>query len=86
MSLGIYLFLPFVAGISLKKSELREFNIPFVSQSLLMSDSTQVCNLFFDYEVIEQYYNPMPDDVMSQGRYVKAEYEKKYAIARYNIP
>jgi len=86
MSLAIYLFLPFAAGVSFKKSESREFNIPFVSQSLMKSDSTKVCNLFFDYEVIEHYYNPMPDDVMSQGRYVKAEYEKKYAIARYNIP
>jgi len=86
MSLAIYLLLPFVMGNSLKKIESRELSLPFVSQCQVNSDSATVCHLFFDYEVIEHYYNPMPDDVMSQGRYVKAEYDKKYAIARYNVP
>ncbi len=85
MILAGFLLVP-LFWMSNYRNEAVEFNCQHAAETNVISDSLSNTKLFFDYEVIEHYYNPMPDYVMSQGRYVKAEYERKYAIARYNIP
>lgn len=85
MILAGFLFVPLL-WMSNHNNETLELSCQHADETIAISDTLSNTKLFFDYEVIEHYYNPMPDYVMSQGRYVKAEYEKKYAIARYNIP
>lgn len=85
MILAGFLFVPLL-WMSNHNNETLELSCQHAAETIVISDTLSNTKLFFDYEVIEHYYNPMPDYVMSQGRYVKAEYERKYAIASYNIP
>lgn len=85
MILAGFLFVPLL-WMSNHQNETLELSCQHAAETIVISDTLSNTKLFFDYEVIEHYYNPMPDYVMSQGRYVKAEYERKYAIARYDIP
>lgn len=85
MILAVFLFVP-LSWMTNCRNQALDCSNHHAVERVVNNDSISSAKLFFDYEVIEHNYNPMPDYVMSQGRYVKEEYERKYAIARYNIP